>query len=199
MLNDSYGQGVPYPTLFDKPNAQTLGQGIVENLTPRSVMRFPSAAVRGATLSSPVAGMVTYLADVGRLEFYSGTAWLPQSKLLMDWTPLTALGTYASGFSAALPAPRMRKFQEHGAEVWELEGRVEVSSLAPATTKLGFTFGVAHRPSNGRGFMTYNSSHYATRVTWAANGQLTVSVPREAGSAVTNIWLDGVRITNPSA
>jgi hypothetical protein len=75
-LTDSYGQGVTYPTLTDKPNAQTLGQGIVDGLTPKVVMTFASAVVRGATVKKPVAGMVTWLKDIGRLDVYDGTAWV---------------------------------------------------------------------------------------------------------------------------
>lgn len=75
-LTDSYGQNVPYPTLTDKPNAQTLGQGIVEGLMPRCVMVFPSAVVRGATITTPTAGMVSWLQDVGRLEVFDGTSWV---------------------------------------------------------------------------------------------------------------------------
>ncbi|MEU7736597.1 hypothetical protein AB0B51_26420, partial [Streptomyces griseus] len=51
----------------------------------------------------------------------------------------------------------------------------------------------------GRGYSTYNSSHYGTRTTIAADGKLSFSVPTEAGAVVTNIWLDGIRITNPAA
>ena len=75
-LTDAYGQGVAYPTLTDKPNAQTLGQGIVDGLTPKVVMTFASSVVRGATIKKPVPGMVTWLKDVGRLEVYDGTAWV---------------------------------------------------------------------------------------------------------------------------
>ncbi|WP_328546784.1 hypothetical protein [Streptomyces platensis] len=75
-LTDSFGQGVTYPTLTDKPNAQTLGQGIVEGLTPKVVMTFASAVVRGATIKKPVAGMVTWIKDMGRLDVYDGTAWV---------------------------------------------------------------------------------------------------------------------------
>lgn len=74
-ITDSYGQNITYPTLADKPNAQTLGQGIVDGLTPKVIMNFASAVVRGATITSPKAGMVTWLVDVARLEFYDGTAW----------------------------------------------------------------------------------------------------------------------------
>lgn len=74
-LTDGYGQNIPYPTLTDKPNAQTLGQGIVENIVPKTVMTFPSANVRGATIAAPKAGMCTWLTDVGRLEVYDGSGW----------------------------------------------------------------------------------------------------------------------------
>jgi hypothetical protein len=75
-LTDSYGQGIQYSTLTDKPNAQTLGQGLVDGLTPKVVMTFASGIVRGATITTPKAGMVTWLKDVGRLEVYDGTAWV---------------------------------------------------------------------------------------------------------------------------
>ncbi|WP_063886362.1 hypothetical protein [Streptomyces sp. NRRL S-31] len=74
-LTDSYGQGIQYPTLTDKPNAQTLGQGIVDGLTPKVVMTYASAIVRGATIKKPTAGMLTWLKDVGRLEVYDGSGW----------------------------------------------------------------------------------------------------------------------------
>lgn len=104
MLTDSYGQGVPYPTLLDKPNAQSLGQGIVENLVPRSVLTYPSAAVRGASISAPREGMVSYLADVDRLEFYTGSAW----QSLMP--PPSARGTESVGFLNATSHTRTVSF-----------------------------------------------------------------------------------------
>lgn len=94
-LTDSFGQNVPYPTLTDKPNAQTLGQGIVENIVPKTVMTFPSAIVRGATLASPVAGMFTYLKDVARLELYDGAAWVTVAAGTSTWKTISL----ASGFS----------------------------------------------------------------------------------------------------
>lgn len=91
-LTDSYGQNVKYPTLTDKPNAQTLGQQIVEGLTPKVVMLFASAVVRGGTVLKPTAGMVTWLHDVGRLEVYNGTAW---SRL----SPQSAAGSLSVSFT----------------------------------------------------------------------------------------------------
>lgn len=93
-LTDSFGQNVPYPTLTDKPNAQTLGQGIVENIVPKSVMVFSSAVVRGATLVSPAGGMVTYLKDVARLELYDGSAWVTVAAGTSTWQTIGL----ASGF-----------------------------------------------------------------------------------------------------
>lgn len=94
-LTDSYGQGVTYPTLTDKPNAQTLGQGIVDGLTPKVVMTFASAVVRGATIKKPTAGMVTWLKDVGRLEVYDGSAWVAFGYGVNTWKTVGL----ATGFS----------------------------------------------------------------------------------------------------
>lgn len=85
-LTDSYGQNIPFPTLTDKANARTLGEGIVENLTPRSVMRFPSASTRAATITAPVEGMVTWLADLNRLEVYDGSSWVAVAAGTAGWT-----------------------------------------------------------------------------------------------------------------
>lgn len=88
-LTDSYAQNVPYPTLTDKPNAQTMGQGIVEGVIPRTVMRFPSAVVRGATIAVPQAGMVTWLKDVGRLEVFDGESWSVITAGKSTWKTIT--------------------------------------------------------------------------------------------------------------
>lgn len=94
-LTDSFGQNIPYPTLTDKPNAQTLGQGIVENIVPKTVMTFPSAVVRGATLKTPIAGMFTYVKDVARLELFDGDAWVTVAAGTSTWKTISL----ASGFS----------------------------------------------------------------------------------------------------
>lgn len=202
---DSYGQGVSIASLTDAPNAETLAKNIADAIVSRSVMRFASASARTAALtgvSAPVEGMVSWLQDSNLLYVYDGSAWLAQSTLLMDWTPLTSIGSFASGFSAsASPPPRMRKLIELGTEVWEYEGRIAIVSgtLTAATTKTVFTFNAGYRPTNGRLFAGHNSSHYATRVTFASDGTLSFSVPTEAGNNVTNAWIEGMRITNPAA
>lgn len=196
---DSYGQGVVVASLTDAPNAETLARNIADAIAQRSVMRFASASARAATLTSPVEGMVTWLQDVNLLYVYDGTSWIAQPTVTMDWTALSSLGSYASGFTASTPAPRMRKLSMFGTEVWEYEGAIAVTSLPAATTTTAFTFNSGHRPVSGRGFVTYNSGHYGTRVTVASSGAMTFSVPTEAGSGVSKVWLDGMRITNPAA
>lgn len=88
-LTDSYGQNVTYPALTDKPNAQTMGQGIVDGVVPRTVMRFPSASVRGATIAKPTAGMVSWLEDVKRLEVYDGNGWVSFAYGTNQWKNVT--------------------------------------------------------------------------------------------------------------
>jgi hypothetical protein len=76
-ITDTYGQGISLPVLTDAPNAQLLGSAIsgLGAVVPQLVMRFASATARAATITSPAAGMVTWVADVGRLEYHDGTAW----------------------------------------------------------------------------------------------------------------------------
>lgn len=100
MQTDSYGQGIPYPTLSDKPNIQTLGQGIVDGIVPQTIMRFPSASVRNATITSPVAGMQTWLDDVTRLEVYDGEAWASVASGRTIWTDLDVNSDYAADGAA---------------------------------------------------------------------------------------------------
>lgn len=96
-LFDSKGQQIPYPVLTDKPNAQSAFQNLVEAVTPKVVMTFASASVRGATLPNPTAGMVSWLLDVKRLEVYDGGAWVAFSVGTSVWKPLNL----ASGYSDA--------------------------------------------------------------------------------------------------
>ena len=96
MQSDSYGQGIPYPTLTDKPNIQTMGSGIVDGLTPQTIMRFPSASVRNATIIKPIAGMTTWLDDEKRMEVYAGTDWRAVASGESQWTNLDVNPDYVT-------------------------------------------------------------------------------------------------------
>ena len=86
---DSRGQGVPYATLSDKPNAQTMSKGIVDGVVDKLVMKFASASVRGATIPAPTAGMVSYLTDTKLLQFYDGDGWTTVAAESSAWTTVS--------------------------------------------------------------------------------------------------------------
>jgi hypothetical protein len=86
---DDYGQGVQIASLTDAPDANKLAKDIANAIAPRSIMRFTSASARGATLTAPVEGMLTWLQDVNRLDLYDGTTWVAVSVGRSSWTTIT--------------------------------------------------------------------------------------------------------------
>lgn len=83
---DSYAQGVPWLDNSDTPDLRTGTKGIVDALTPRSVMRFADTAARNATITSPAAGMQAYLTTPKLLTQYDGTAWVVVAAGTSSWT-----------------------------------------------------------------------------------------------------------------
>lgn len=49
---------------------------INDNLMNQSVMVFSNSTARAAALTAPVEGMLTWLQDLNRYEYYSGSAWV---------------------------------------------------------------------------------------------------------------------------
>jgi hypothetical protein len=49
---------------------------INDNLMNQSVMVFSNSTARSAAITAPLEGMLTWLEDVNRYEFYNGTAWV---------------------------------------------------------------------------------------------------------------------------
>ena len=49
---------------------------INENLMNQMVMVFTNSTARAAALTSPTEGMLTYLADLNRFEYYNGTSFV---------------------------------------------------------------------------------------------------------------------------
>jgi hypothetical protein len=47
------------------------------NVRDQVVTSFANAAARASAISSPIEGMVTYLQDTNRTDFYNGTVWQP--------------------------------------------------------------------------------------------------------------------------
>jgi len=167
---DKYGQGIPYSLLTDAPDAQVLGQGIADAVAARCVMRFESAANRGATLtgSSPAAeGMLSYLKDVNRLDYHDGTTWTPLSP--GPWIPLPP----AAGISYQSGSPAYRLV--NGAV--ELRGtlrRTDGASFTANGTSLLATLPISYRPGHYR--------YYTVPTEWATgiNARLEID-PTDGG------------------
>ena len=59
-------------------------------LMNQSVMVFSSSTARASAITSPVEGMITYLEDTNRFQFYNGTAWQDLSDEATGWSDKTA-------------------------------------------------------------------------------------------------------------
>lgn len=92
---DDYGQDVPWLDNSDTPDLRAGTKGIVDALTPRSNMRFASAAERNATITSPAAGMEAWLATEKLKTVYDGTGWAVVAAGTQTWTTVSL----ASGFT----------------------------------------------------------------------------------------------------
>ena len=163
MATDAYGQSVPYLGYTDMPDLFVLGKGLTDGLTPRSVMRFADATARGTTITAPVAGMVTWLTSVGRLEVYEGSAWVPLEgpqvqtyqaafNLPSSGSAYTALnlggqvsgnyaGMWSSGQPTRLAAPTPGTYAVNGHIMWQSSlgtnaGRAEFRQNGSGTAAL---------------------------------------------------------------
>jgi formylmethanofuran dehydrogenase subunit A len=59
-------------------------------LMNQSVMVFSSSTARASAITSPTEGMMTYLEDTNRFQFYNGTAWQDLSDEATGWSDKTA-------------------------------------------------------------------------------------------------------------
>jgi len=59
-------------------------------LMRQSVMVFTSAAARTAAITGPTEGMLSYLEDTNRFQYYSGTAWVDLTDEPTGWSDKSA-------------------------------------------------------------------------------------------------------------
>lgn len=120
---------------------------------------------------------------------------------LMEWTPISSIGAFSAGFSAASHTPMMRKIKMLGAERWEYKGRLTVAAatILPNVNTTGFTFNVGYRPTFEHGWMLCGGStgFYAIRCTISTGGLLQFGVPTAAPNTTSGILLDGCYIDAP--
>jgi len=95
LPTDGYGQGVPWLENSDKPDLRAATKGLADALTPRSVMRFSTAAERNATITSPEAGMVAHLATEKLFTGYDGTSWVVLAAGTSSWTTPSLVSGFA--------------------------------------------------------------------------------------------------------
>lgn len=118
------------------------------------------------------------------------------NRTLMDWTLISTLGTFNTGFSAdPSNPPMMGKFVENGIEVWRYKGRFAVTSgtMTPDSAFTAFTFtNTSERPGAERGFSSFgsNSQFFPVRVGLSSGGVLSVGVPTESANTVTGFSFD---------
>lgn len=59
-------------------------------LMRQSVMVFASAAARTSAITGPTEGMLSYLEDTNRFQYYSGTAWVDLTDEPSGWSDKSA-------------------------------------------------------------------------------------------------------------
>ncbi|MFG3127323.1 hypothetical protein ACGFZU_06435 [Streptomyces tendae] len=95
---DKWGQSIQLWQMTDAPDIPAAIKAIADGVIPRGVLRFASSSARGATLvgdQAPVDGMLTWLADVGRLELRVDGVWVVVAVGNRAWTTISL----ASGWS----------------------------------------------------------------------------------------------------
>lgn len=86
---DQWGQGIALWQMTDPPSIPDAIKALADGVIPRGVLRFASASARGATLTAPVEGMLTWLQDVNRLDVWDSTAWVAVSVGQSTWKTIT--------------------------------------------------------------------------------------------------------------
>lgn len=133
MSTDPYGQGIDTLDYTDKPDLVVLGETLRDGLTARSAMRFSSATVRDATITSPVAGMLAYLEDLHTWTGYDGGAWVALAAGTQSWTtPTLATGYTGNGNSNGTPQYRIVNLFGDAVVMWRGGLNVTYSGGLPA-------------------------------------------------------------------
>lgn len=192
MATDDYGQGVQILDYTDRPDLALLGKNLAAGLTPRSVMRFANASARDATITSPVPGMVAWVADTKLLTCWDGAAWRGMYMGSTDWSALTL----NSGFTTpqgSLHTIEFRVVNAAGTPRVEFHGSVDCTADVTGQVNVA-TLPVGARPTSLRTLAVTRTFNAVTsgvaRVEITTAGVL--SVFGAAGDAVTSWFcMDG--------
>ncbi|MFC8065545.1 hypothetical protein [Streptomyces sp. NPDC057293] len=149
--DDKYGQGIGLWQMTDAPSIPDAIKLVADGVIPRGVLRFASASARGATLvgdQAPVNGMMTWLADVGRLELRVDGVWVVVSVGSRAWTTIgLASGWTQNGNSQGTFQYRIVNFA--GEDTIMFRGGIGRSSY-PGTIPGSFTINTTALPADAR-------------------------------------------------
>jgi hypothetical protein len=137
--------------MTDAPDIPAAIKAIADGVIPRGVLRFSSASTRGATLvddRAPVDGMLTWLADVDRLEVRVDGSWVVVSVGNRAWTTIgLASGWSQNGNSQGTFQYRIVNFA--GEDTIMFRGGIGRTSY-PGTIPGSFTINSSTLPASAR-------------------------------------------------
>lgn len=148
-INDAFGQEFTSLDYGEPPDLKIMGAGLLL-MAGQTVMRFASVTERAAVITSPVAGMTTWLADSNRLEIYNGSTWMiwpprPVRTAQVSDAPYTTTGTTVDYTAGAWPRPTFVA-PPSGQAV------ITIGAMLENTTTSGSTIWAAWRASGSNGF-----------------------------------------------
>jgi hypothetical protein len=184
-------QGLPYPVgSTDAPDGPAQILALAQAVEKKAVMVFASSAARTSAFSAAgvtaTEGMLCWLQDVNRYEYYTGAAWFP---LVEDsWTALTLPTGYTS--NAGFNAPGYRRV---GANRVIFRGNCNVAASNGAGTK--FTMPSGYRPANNTYLpvgMSNGSTVDLSMVFTVAAATGIMSTPTASPAATTAFIFEGL-------
>ncbi|MFE9855615.1 hypothetical protein [Streptomyces sp. NPDC005780] len=189
---DSYGQGIDLYQMTDPPSIPDAIGLLAAGVIPRSVMRFASASIRGATLAAPVEGMLAWLQDTNLLTLYDGAAWTVVAAGSQTWTA-PALATGYTNNGNANGTVRWRRVNLFGetAIMWSGGISVTYSGATPANSGmfLSTAMPAGSRPTDRRTVTAacsgVNSDQLSMKIDFNPDGTVEIV----AKSAATPPWI----------
>lgn len=71
--------GIPYPTLGDPPNIESVVKPAADHLDTRIIPRFATTTERDSAVTSPVAGQKCWVTTHGSQLYSPAAAWVPEN------------------------------------------------------------------------------------------------------------------------
>ncbi|MFI6334734.1 hypothetical protein [Streptomyces sp. NPDC050535] len=186
--------GLPYPRPADTADLPLHLQSLAEAVDGRTVLRYGTAALRDAAITTPVAGMVVWLTSPGQLTHYTGTLWAPVAPVpvfLHNNDAGTTTATAASEtLTDALGDPLVAAF------VAPPTGRAIVTvgaSMNNSSATACYMGATVKRVSDGSVFLASSvdragTVHNTNRVSASSQFLVTGLAPGTAYSAVPTYW-----------